>query len=200
MWVCIFSCRQFEDTFENTQWRKAMEVQPMWLCVLLFTPFEVAFKITYWWRKDKQKERHLNIHIRGNLHKCNLCDYAATQAVHLKAHLKTHSGEKPYKCTQCIYASANLCNLRKHICTVGAKNRTYATNASLPLMNHVRWWFICEWEKIVIIWGVVCLPRGQREIEASIMVNYECLLVIVLISATALQIFQTFFSDFHLKF
>ena len=22
MWLCLFSCRQFEDTFENAQWRK----------------------------------------------------------------------------------------------------------------------------------------------------------------------------------
>ena len=164
MWVWIFSCRQFEDTFENTQWRKAMEVQPMWLCVLLFTPFEVAFKITYWWRKDKQKERHLNIHIRGNLHKCNLCDYAATQAVHLKAHLKTHSGEKPYKCTQCIYASANLCNLRKHaqwgrktehmqpmqVCLLWT---TYADDS----YANTQWWQAKQMQPMQL-----CIPSGRQ--------------------------------------
>ena len=85
----------------------------------------------------------MNIHIRGNLHKCNLCDYAATQAVHLKAHLKTHSGEKPYKCTQCIYASANLCNLRKHMHSGGEKPNIYnqckfSSYEPRTLMIHVR--------------------------------------------------------------
>ena len=29
MWVCILSCRRFEETFENKQWRKAKQMQPM---------------------------------------------------------------------------------------------------------------------------------------------------------------------------
>ena len=29
MWLCILLCRQFEDTFENTQWRKVKQMQPM---------------------------------------------------------------------------------------------------------------------------------------------------------------------------
>ena len=34
-------------------------------------------------------------------HKCNQCDYAASQAGDLKRHLKIHSGEKSNKCNQC---------------------------------------------------------------------------------------------------
>ena len=33
MWLFIFSSRQFEDTFEKTQWRKVEQMQPMWLCL-----------------------------------------------------------------------------------------------------------------------------------------------------------------------
>ena len=28
VWLCIFSCRPFEDTFENPHWRKAKQMQP----------------------------------------------------------------------------------------------------------------------------------------------------------------------------
>ena len=49
--------------------------------------------------------------------KCNQCDYAATQAGHLRTHLKTHSGEKTYKCNQCDYASNQAGNLRTHLTT-----------------------------------------------------------------------------------
>ena len=31
MWLCLFSSRQVEDTYENSQRRKVKQVQPMWL-------------------------------------------------------------------------------------------------------------------------------------------------------------------------
>ena len=34
VWLCIFSGRPFEDTFENAQSRKVKQMQPMQLCVL----------------------------------------------------------------------------------------------------------------------------------------------------------------------
>ena len=34
MWLWIFSGRKFEETFENAQWRKIIQMQPMWLCNL----------------------------------------------------------------------------------------------------------------------------------------------------------------------
>ena len=33
LWICIFSWRQFEVTFENTLWRKVNQMQPVWLCI-----------------------------------------------------------------------------------------------------------------------------------------------------------------------
>ena len=34
MWQCIFWCKQFEETFKNTQWRKVKQMQPVRLCIL----------------------------------------------------------------------------------------------------------------------------------------------------------------------
>ena len=47
--------------------------------------------------------------------KCNQCDFAPSQAGHLRTHLKTHSGEKSNKCNQCDYASSRASNLRAHL-------------------------------------------------------------------------------------
>ena len=49
--------------------------------------------------------------------KCNQCDYASSQAGHLRRHLKKHSGEKPNKCNQCDYASAHASAMRTHLKT-----------------------------------------------------------------------------------
>ena len=47
--------------------------------------------------------------------KCNQCDYASSQAGHLRKHLKIHSGEKSNKCNQCNYASYNASALRTQL-------------------------------------------------------------------------------------
>ena len=73
MRLCILSGRQFEDTFQNAQWRKVKQVQPMWLCIFSGRQFEDAFKNA----------------------QCYQCDFASVQAGDLRTHLKTHSGEKP---------------------------------------------------------------------------------------------------------
>ena len=46
MWLCIFWGRPFEETFENTQWRKVEQMQPMWVCILSGKPFEDTFEYT----------------------------------------------------------------------------------------------------------------------------------------------------------
>ena len=39
MWLCIFSNRQFEDSFENAQWRTVQQMQPMhWLSAATTKP------------------------------------------------------------------------------------------------------------------------------------------------------------------
>ena len=65
---------------------------------------------------------HLKAHNGEKSKKCNQCDYASSQAGNLKAHLKTHSGERSYKCNQCDYASSNTSHLIKQIKTIFPKN------------------------------------------------------------------------------
>ena len=46
MWLCLFSGKQFKDTFENAQWRK-VNMQQMWLCLLW--EFDNTHIIINWW-------------------------------------------------------------------------------------------------------------------------------------------------------
>ena len=54
MWLCILSGRQSENTFENTQWRKVKQMQPVWVCILWSSRFKDPFENTRW-RKVKLK-------------------------------------------------------------------------------------------------------------------------------------------------
>ena len=87
MWLCILSDKQFEETSENTQWRKVKQMQPMLLCILLGRSFEVTFENAL---GEKPK-------------KCKQCDFASSGADTLRMHLKTHSAEKLNKCNLCDY-------------------------------------------------------------------------------------------------
>ena len=49
--------------------------------------------------------------------KCHQCNYASSQAGHLRTHLKTHSGEKSNKCNKCDYASSRGDVLKTHLKT-----------------------------------------------------------------------------------
>ena len=46
MQLYLFSGTQFEDTFENAQWRNDKQMQPMGLCILLYKRFEETFENT----------------------------------------------------------------------------------------------------------------------------------------------------------
>ena len=48
MWLCLFWCRQFETTYENAQWRKVKQMQPMWLCLFSGRCFEDTFENAQW--------------------------------------------------------------------------------------------------------------------------------------------------------
>ena len=107
VWLCILWCKQFEETFENAQWRKVEQMQPVWLCILKGRQFEGTFEDTQW-EKVKQMQRvwlcillyksnlrtHLNSHSRERENKCNQCDYAFSEASTLRANFKRHSGKK----------------------------------------------------------------------------------------------------------
>ena len=55
MWLCIFWGTPFEETIENTQWRKVKQMQAMWLCICWGKRFEETFKNTQW---GKVKQMH----------------------------------------------------------------------------------------------------------------------------------------------
>ena len=55
LWFCLLSGRKFEDIFENAQWRRTQQMQSMWVCILRRRPFEHSFKNTQW-RKVKQMQ------------------------------------------------------------------------------------------------------------------------------------------------
>ena len=48
MWLCICSCQLFENTFENAQWRKVKQMQPVWFWVLTGVQFDETFKNAQW--------------------------------------------------------------------------------------------------------------------------------------------------------
>ena len=79
---------------------------------------------------------------REKSNKCSLCDYASSQAGHLRTHLKTHSGEKSNKCNQCNYASSYKSALKMHLKThSGEKSNKcnqcdYAGNSRAHLKTH----------------------------------------------------------------
>ena len=94
---------QFEDSFENTQWRKVKQMQSVWLYIL----------------RGRQLEKTFEIHSGEKSNKCYQCNYASSCAGNLRRHLKTHSGEKSNKCNQYDYSSSQACTLRK----IGDKGR-----------------------------------------------------------------------------
>ena len=55
--LCILSCERFEETFENTHWRKTKQMQQMQFCILSGKLFEEAFENTQW-GKAKQMFRN----------------------------------------------------------------------------------------------------------------------------------------------
>ena len=56
--------------------------------------------------------KHLKMHSGEKSNKCNQCDFACVDPRSLSRHLKTHSGEKSNKCSQCDFASSRAGNLR----------------------------------------------------------------------------------------
>ena len=66
------------------------------------------------------------MHSGDKSHKFNQCEYAFSQAGHLRTHLQIHSGEKSNKCNQCDYATSQAGDLRRHLKThSGEKSNKY---------------------------------------------------------------------------
>ena len=87
MWLCIFSGRQFEETFENTQWRKVKQMQPMWLYIFSGRQFEDTFESAQRRKVKQMQPMWLCIHSSKQFedsfeisqkNQCNQCDFASS--------------------------------------------------------------------------------------------------------------------------
>ena len=73
-------------------------------------------------KKKMEESNKFQIHLKAqsgeNSNKCNQCDFASSEAGHLRTHLKTHIiGENSNKCNQCDFASTQGGDLRRHLKT-----------------------------------------------------------------------------------
>ena len=103
MRLCICSRRWFEDTYENAQWWKVQQMQPVWLCLNWSKFFEEPCEKTHW-TKVKQmqlvwfcvfsrkqfEDPYENAHWR----KVKQCNLASSGSNNLRTHLKRHTVRK----------------------------------------------------------------------------------------------------------
>ncbi|XP_067650959.1 uncharacterized protein [Haliotis asinina] len=60
-------------------------------------------------------KKHMSKHTGVKPYKCHQCDYSTVERSHLKVHIRIHTGEKPFKCTFCEYATAQNSTLKIHL-------------------------------------------------------------------------------------
>ena len=123
MWLYLFSGKQFEETFENEQWRKVKKCN------------QCDFACS----DPSYLSKRLKSHSGENSNKGNECDFTSIRANNLRRHLKTHSAEK-YKNvingTLPFLIQVIWVNIWNH--TLG-KNQINATNVTLPLFGQTIW-------------------------------------------------------------
>ena len=83
MRLYIYSCSHFEETFENAQWRKIKQMQPMRLCLFSGRQFEDTFE-------NAQNPKKTIDNVIKSI-KCNQCVFASSQVGDLRRYLMTHS-------------------------------------------------------------------------------------------------------------
>ncbi|XP_052063744.1 hunchback-like protein [Mytilus californianus] len=60
-------------------------------------------------------KKHMSKHTGVKPFKCQQCSYSTVERSHLKVHIRIHTGEKPFKCTYCEYATAQNSTLKIHL-------------------------------------------------------------------------------------
>ncbi|XP_063441818.1 uncharacterized protein LOC134722173 [Mytilus trossulus] len=60
-------------------------------------------------------KKHMSKHTGVKPFKCGQCSYSTVERSHLKVHIRIHTGEKPFKCTYCEYATAQNSTLKIHL-------------------------------------------------------------------------------------
>ncbi|KAK7115383.1 uncharacterized protein [Littorina saxatilis] len=60
-------------------------------------------------------KKHMSKHTGVKPFKCDQCEYSTVERSHLKAHNRIHTGEKPFQCNFCTYATAQNSTLRVHL-------------------------------------------------------------------------------------
>ena len=83
VWLCILSGRQFEDTYEDSQWRKVKQMQPVRICMLWSKCFEETFE-THSGEKSHPITSSLDslrMHFKRQKksNKCSQCDFISSQ-------------------------------------------------------------------------------------------------------------------------
>ena len=92
MRLCNCSLRRFEKTFENSHWRKVIQMQPMWLCICSGRQLEKTFENSLW-KKSRKSATNVTMH---------LFKHAVWQ------HLKTHSREQMQPMQLCIFSGRHF--------------------------------------------------------------------------------------------
>ncbi|XP_025114887.1 zinc finger protein 70-like [Pomacea canaliculata] len=60
-------------------------------------------------------KKHMSKHTGVKPFKCGVCTYSTVERSHLRAHNRIHTGEKPYSCDYCNYATAQNSTLKIHL-------------------------------------------------------------------------------------
>ena len=119
MWLFLYSGKQFEETFENTQWRKVKNAINATLPVLIQVIWVNMWNHTLGKNQINATNVTLDLFVQTKIQSMRLCLYC------LSKHLKSHIGEKSNKCNDCDFTSIRA-----------NKN---AINATLPVLIQDIW-------------------------------------------------------------
>ena len=125
MWLCIFSGKQFADTFKKHIGEKSNKCNQCDYASYHAGSLREHLKMHSGEKSHKCNQCnfaftaairvHLNSHYGGTWNICNQCNFASSHASSLRVHLKMRSGEKSNKCGQCNYGSLRPSSLKTHL-------------------------------------------------------------------------------------